>query len=112
MLGTDVSWRNREREAAKDTPDMVYSHRGRTRGSVASDVLCHWTAGSPIDESTVWYGVIDFFALRGKDADVPRFEYSEIARELLEMPGKSNSALLDTKKKPLKSIISETSWSK
>ena len=49
-----------------------------------------------IDESTVWYGNIDFLAFGRKDADVLRFESTEIAGELLEMsaeraPTKSNS---------------------
>lgn len=38
-----------------------------------------------IDESTVWYGNINFLAFGRKDADTLRFENAEIAGELLEI---------------------------
>lgn len=62
--------------------------------TMQADLQQHYAV---IDESTVWYGNIDFLAFSRKDADVLRFENSEIAGELLEMsaepaPVKSNSA--------------------
>ncbi len=62
--------------------------------TMQADLQQHYAV---IDESTVWYGNIDFLAFGRKDADVLRFESTEIAGELLELsaesaPVKSNSA--------------------
>lgn len=62
--------------------------------TMQADLQQHYAV---IDESTVWYGNIDFLAFGRKDADVLRFESTEIAGELLELsaesaPVRSNSA--------------------